>query len=141
MVECDEFRSILTYVNRRAEDFLPTSHNTIKEWSKRTFEQQREVQKSNMQAARSKIHLWSDAWTSGNHHGILATGGTYWSSDNKLTTILMDMKELHGAHTGLNIGRNWLRIVEEWGIQENLGWFTTDNAYSNDAGCRALSTG
>ena len=94
-----------------------------------------------MQAARSKIHLWSDAWTSGNHHGILATGGTYWSSDNKLTTILMDMKELHGAHTGLNIGRNWLRIVEEWSIQENLGWFTTDNAYSNDAGCRALSTG
>lgn len=139
MVECDEFRSILTYVNRQAEDLLPTSHNTIKAWSKAAFEQQKKVQIERIGAAKSKIHLWTDAWSSGNHLGMLATGATYLDGNYKLATVLLDLSELHGQHTGANFGAHWMRIIKEWQIQTHLGYVCMDNASNNDAGMRALS--
>ena len=48
--------------------------------------------------------------------------------------MLLDMRELQGAHDGVNIARNIIKIFADWEIDPSkIGVGVSDNATNNDA--------
>lgn len=45
---------------------------------------------------------------------------------------LIAMRQLHGAHTGENQAEVLIEVIKEYGLQERVGYFVTDNASNND---------
>lgn len=48
IVECEEFRALLQYINHTCDEWLPTSHTTVKDWVIRTFRQEQEHVKQSL---------------------------------------------------------------------------------------------
>ncbi|KFA45512.1 hypothetical protein S40293_10332 [Stachybotrys chartarum IBT 40293] len=71
LVECPEFRALLTYINNDIDTWLPTSHETIRKWIMRQYADRKERVKQRIQSAKSRIHISCDLWTSPNSLAIL----------------------------------------------------------------------
>ncbi|KAK7582909.1 hypothetical protein V3481_012205 [Fusarium oxysporum f. sp. vasinfectum] len=57
LVECPEFRALLAYVNNDIDTWLPDTHETIRKWIMRQYEDQKEKVKQRIQSAKSRIHI------------------------------------------------------------------------------------
>lgn len=84
MFECEEFRSIISYLNKQAGMWLPCSANTVNTWVERTYGEHFEFQKDDILRAKSKVHLWSDVWTDGATRAVLAIGCQYIDNSGDL---------------------------------------------------------
>lgn len=111
------------------------------------------------QAQPGAIAIAGDCWTSSNGHAFLAVVGSWITKNWTLETGLLDFIELHGAHTGDNIGQVTFDSMKELGIvcQVSDAYFisyfaftlipyfvqmisqTTDSASNNDTGFAKLS--
>ena len=47
-------------------------------------------------------------------------------------TALISLRELKGTHGGEAMGQVFLEVIEEYGLKNKIGFFTMDNAGSND---------
>jgi hypothetical protein len=139
IIECDEFRALLTYLNQDIANWLPAAKMTITTWVLRTVDDQIGTQITNIANAKSKIHLWIDGWTSTNRLSILAVGCTYMGADNKIHTVLLSLDEIIGQHTGVNLASIVFKTIEKYGFAYNLGYCIMDNAANNDTMMRELS--
>jgi hypothetical protein len=139
LVECDEFRALFTYLNQDISSWLPTSANTVKQWVLRTVNDQIQNQIDGITNAKSKIHLWVDAWVSTNHLSVLGVGCSYMGGDGTIKTVLLMLNEIQGAHTGTNLAPMLLRAIEKYKFVHNLGYCIMDNASNNDTMMRELS--
>lgn len=141
LVECPEFRSLLTYINEDVDKYLPSSHNTIGTWVLRQYEIEKAIKQQQVRNARSKVHVSCDLWTSPNTKAILVAVATYLSDNNQLEHIVMDLVEVEGTHEGSNIAKFIMPIIEDWGIVSKLGYFIMNNAGNNDTMMKELSQG
>ena len=91
-----------------------------------------------LQASQLCIHLPLDSWTSGNHLPILGVIGHTIVGDQLHGLAL---REIRGRHTGENVARMVLDIIQDYGITHKLGYIQMDNAANNDALMAALSSG
>ncbi|KAH8585393.1 hypothetical protein B0O99DRAFT_466912, partial [Bisporella sp. PMI_857] len=66
VVESNEFRSILQYLNPHVTAYLPTTGYTIRKWVDRMLEEQQKAQLERIARCQSKIHITTDAWSSPN---------------------------------------------------------------------------
>jgi hypothetical protein len=62
VVECPEFRALLAYINDDIDTWLPDTHETIRKWIMRQYEDQKEKVKQRIQSAKSRIHISCDLW-------------------------------------------------------------------------------
>jgi hypothetical protein len=51
IIECEEFRTLLAYINRDIDAWLPGLVNTVKEWILRAYEEHKTHQKAKLAAA------------------------------------------------------------------------------------------
>ncbi len=49
-----------------------------------------------------------------------------------METALLSLKEFKGAHGGEEQAEVFLQVIKEAGLQDQLGFFTSDNHGSND---------
>jgi hypothetical protein len=75
------------YLNRKVDIHLPSSADTIRGWTIRTFEGQKKRIRKEVQDALSKIHITVDLWTSGNRKSILGIIGHYIGKEGKLVHL------------------------------------------------------
>ena len=136
-----QFRAFLQYLNVEALAFLPTSTNTVREWVMRQYYNRKETMKSKLQAAKSKIHISCDLWTSPNSLVILGIIAHYVDEDGKLQRSNLALKSIIGDHTGEHLAEVILKVLQEWGIVSKLGFFMMDNAQSNDVLLRVIQRG
>ncbi|KAM4066750.1 transposase-like protein [Hirsutella rhossiliensis] len=54
-----------------------------------------------------------------------------WSSRN-FRTFLLGLPQIEGRHTGENLADRVSEIIHEYGLEDCIGYFVTDNAESND---------
>lgn len=139
LVECEQFRDLLYYLNREVDNWLPSSHNTVQEWVLRQYKIRKDIQIQRLQSALSDIHIMADLWSSPNKLPILGITAAYVCEDGKMETSVLAVKAVDGAHGGENMAKYLMQVVEEWGIASKLGYFNTDNAPNNDTMLRALS--
>jgi hypothetical protein len=137
-VEAESFRNIIEYCNPMAIKKLPKSANTVRSDIMKCFEVAKITIKENLDAARSKIHLSFDLWTSPNYKAMVAIVGHWTSHEFKVETALLAMKEITGAHKGEFIAPVLHEVVKEFGIDDKLGYFMADNATNNDKALRFL---
>jgi hypothetical protein len=95
-----EFRALLYYLNPEIDNWLPNSIPTIRTWTLRTYEAQKQQVKHEIQAALSKIHFTVDLWTSPNSLAILGIIAHYMSESGHLDHSVLALQELDGEHTG-----------------------------------------
>ena len=131
MVKCDEFQALIQYINNTSSDWLPTSHNTVKEWVIRTFKQEQEHVKQSLQSAQSKVHFSCDLWTSPNSLAILGVIAHFIAENGELRQAVLGLKEVKDEHTGEHLAGKIMEVVETYRIASKLGYFMMDNA-SND---------
>ena len=93
-----------------------------------------------MQTALTKIHLSPDGWSSANNLPILGVTVHFISTDNVLQHLTIGMPELYGEHSSENMAETLLKLLDEYGIYDKIGYIMADNASSNDTMIRALES-
>jgi hypothetical protein len=73
------------------------------------------------------VAITTDIWTSDCQKGYI-TLTCHFIFDSKLCSHVLATEELHGPHTGENIGKILTRILNEWAIFNKVVTFITDNA-------------
>jgi hypothetical protein len=58
--------------------------------------------------------------------------GHWTNSEFKIETATFGMKEIFGEHKGEYLAPVMHELLQEYGIQDKLGWFQADNAGNND---------
>jgi hypothetical protein len=131
--------SLLQFLNPEIDLWLPSSANTIQEWTIRIYKAQKEVVQATLQSALSKIHLTIDLWTSPNTLAILGIVGHYISESGQLEHSILALREVSGEHTGENQSEEVLQVVKEYRFASKLGYFMMDNASNNDTLVQSVS--
>ena len=139
LVECPEFRALLSYLNDDVDTWLPDTHVTIKKWIMRQFDAEKEKIKQNIQSAKSRIHISCDLWTSPNYLAILGIVSHYVTEDGQLEHHTLALKDIDSEHDGSHLAAAVLDVVDDWGFASKLGYFVMDNAGNNDTMMASLS--
>lgn len=141
MVERDEFRALLQYLNPNINTWLPATHNTIHGWIMRTFQQEKEYTKLALQSALSSIHFTLDLWSSPNSHALLGIVSHFTDEHGKLRSLVLGLPELQGEHSGENMASVFIDLLEDYQVASKVGYMMTDNADNNDTMMEHLSAG
>ncbi|KAI8404246.1 hypothetical protein FOFC_15741 [Fusarium oxysporum] len=94
LVECPEFRALLAYINKDVDTWLSDTHETIRKWIMRQYEDQKEKVKQRIQSAKSRIHISCDLWTSPNSLAILGIVAHYVTEDGQLEHHVLALKDI-----------------------------------------------
>jgi hypothetical protein len=137
-VEAESFRKIITYIDSTAKNKLPKSGKTIRTDIVRYFHEAKSTIIELLSTARSKIHLSFDLWTAPNYIPMLAITGHWTRSDHTVKTTLLSIQEISGPHDGENIGQTVYDVIQEFGIEDKIGFFMGDNATNNDTTIRYI---
>ena len=113
MVECVEFRALFQFIDDTVNDWLPQSHNTVKEWVVRTFELEKDHIKTSLLNALSKIHISCDLWTSPNSLAILGIVAHFITENGDLRHPVLALCELKEEHTRENISEVIIDMVKD----------------------------
>jgi hypothetical protein len=141
LVENQDFRAFLTYLNPGVSRWLPASHSTIRNWVMRQFELEKGHVKLSLQNAKTRIHISLDIWTSPANKSIIGVVAHYITKEGVLERSVLAMREVEGTHNGENLATLIMEIICEWEIQEKLGYVVMDNATNNDTMMRYISKG
>jgi hypothetical protein len=97
------------------------------------FKEERDAIIAALNICNTAVHMSFDVWTSPNHRGFLAVVAHYTDyRQGEVKDVLLGFRRLLGAHSGENIGGCVWSVVEDFRLQRRLGYFTLDNATSND---------
>lgn len=130
-IESEPFREMVAYLSQRGYEAL-TCAATLRKLIMRSYQQWKQKVKQELRLALSKIHISFDLWTSGNCLALNGIVAHFIDRNSKPKTILLATPEQSEAHTGLNISDEVIKVIEDFGIQEMIGWFVIDNVSNND---------
>jgi hypothetical protein len=95
-----------------------------------------------VQSARSQVHISCDLWTSPNSLAILGIVAHFVSEDGQLQHVVLALREMEGVATGVDLASEVIiKVIDDWGIVLNIGYFMMDNAPNNDTMIAELSRG
>ena len=140
-LETPAFRRLIGVANPLAEAALWKSHTSVSQYVMRLFDWMRPRVVHELSQSLSKIHISFDGWTTkGGRRGFLGIVAHYVSPRGELRDLPIALPQLTGAHTGQQLAKVVLLILEQFGISEaTLGWFVLDNASNNDAAIAAIA--
>lgn len=141
IVSWPEYRALILSANPAIEDLLISSPTTIATYIRRSYSYFREGIKEKLQKAKSCIHFSSDMWSSPNRKGFLGVTAQWVDETYTLQKALLGMPEVQFDHSGAHQSHHLLNLIRCYEIYDNLGYFISDNASSNDTCMRALSKG
>ena len=132
-LESRYFRELMEYANSAIIESgsLPT-HNTIREWIIRSFNGHKGVVTELLSRSLSKINVSFDAWSSRKFTSLLGLTVHFLDEEGKLRTFLLGLPQIEGRHTGENLAERVGEIINEFGFEDRIGYFVTDNADNND---------
>lgn len=119
---------------------LPRSHNTIKSWGLNNFSQTRSLLQAHLDTSLGAIHFSFDLWSSPNNLALLGVVGHWMSKKGRIHHTLLGLRKMEGSHTGENQCALLWKVIEEYGLEHRIGFFTLDNAANNDVVLRVLAT-
>ena len=139
-LESPRFRDLLQYANHAIIESgsLPT-HSTIREWIIRSFDRHKGVVTELLGRALSRIHVSFDAWSSRNFTSLLGLTVHFLDEEGRFRAFLLGLPQVEGRHTGENLADRVSEIIHEYGLEDRIGYFVTDNADNNDTCLDALS--
>jgi hypothetical protein len=133
LVEWPEWYALLHTVNYMAPRVVTQSRGQVPKLLEEGFTTHRQRLITKLKFSLAQVHFSIDIWSSPNHHSLLAIVAHFINPDSRqLCKALLALRELEGAHSGEAIAETFLRVINSYGIQDKIGYFTLDNAYNND---------
>ncbi|KAF1730627.1 hypothetical protein CRV24_008696 [Beauveria bassiana] len=123
LVECPEFRALLLYLNDDVDTWLPDTHETVKKWTMRQFDAEKARIKQGIQAAKSRIHISCDLWTSPNCLAILGKVAHYITEDGQLEHHTLALKTLTANTTALTLRQQSWTWWRTGASRQSLGFY------------------
>jgi hypothetical protein len=139
-VEWPEMQALLLAANPECSDKLIKSRRSVVRLMAANYVMYRDQLQDTLTMARSPIHLQADIWTSPHRKGMLAICGQWINHEYKLQKALLGLVELPGDHSGSSQAALIHQVLKQFDITSNLGWFTGDNATSNDTCLESLAS-
>ena len=92
-----------------------------------------EYQKETLQRLPSgaKVSIALDCWTSPFQQAFVAITGYFLDQEWECREVLLGFEPISGSHTGVNLGRVVLQILQKHQIADRILAVTTDNASNN----------
>jgi hypothetical protein len=139
-LESPYFRDLMGYANGAIIESgsLPT-HSTMREWIVRSFNRHKGVVTELLGCSLSRINISFDAWTSRKFTSLLGLTVHFLDDEGKFCTFLLGLPKIEG-HSGENLADRVSEIIHEYGLEDRIGYFVTDNAESNDTCLEDLGT-
>ena len=133
-VESDTFRDLLCLLSKEVDAYLPLSGDTIHNWIMTEFDLRKQsIKRQLYDEPISKIHLTFDMWTSENKLALLGVVAHYLDKTTwKNRSRLIALRRITGIYSGENMASHLLEVAQEYEITDKLGFFTLDNAGTND---------
>ncbi|KAL3957309.1 hypothetical protein ACCO45_007887 [Purpureocillium lilacinum] len=135
-----QIQLITRRLNPRADEILIQSGNTVLAHIERSYVLHRENIKARLQTAKSQIHFSVDLWSSPHRKAFLGICGQWVDEHYELREALLGLPNILHNHSGEAMSRHLLDTIRYFDIAGGIGYFTADNASSNDTSLRALST-
>lgn len=142
IVSWPEFRTLLQFLEPKAQNWCPTSGTCIANWIGDTWQNCKFKLASDLQTSRTKVHLSLDIWTSSNNFSFLGIVAHYIPKDQIQTSkALLGLREVY-KHSGAEQFQTLYPLLIEYGIDRRgkLGFLIGDNAGSNDTLAREIET-
>ncbi|EJP61432.1 transposase-like protein [Beauveria bassiana ARSEF 2860] len=119
-----EYQALLCAVNPKAEEVLVQSGTTVFAHIERSYLLHREAIKSQLQAAKSKIHFSIDLWSSPHRKAFLGICGQWVDEHYNLREALLGLPNVRHSHSGETMSGHLLDTIRYFGIADNVGYFT-----------------
>ncbi|KAJ6436943.1 hypothetical protein O9K51_10479 [Purpureocillium lavendulum] len=132
-LESPYFRDLMAYANSAIVDSgsVPT-HSTIRDWIVRSFNRHKGVVTELLRRSLSRINVSFDAWSSRKFMSLLGLTVHFLDDEGNFRTFLLGLPRIEGRHCGENLADRVSEILHEYGLEDRVGYFVTDNAESND---------
>lgn len=88
--------------------------------------------------ATLRKYITTDTWHSPNYKELQAVTTQFVDEHGTLRKALLALPELQNGHAGAEVAPVLRRVLEDFGIEEKLGYITGDNHGANETMCRAL---
>jgi hypothetical protein len=131
-VEQEAFRALIGLLNPVILQYLFRAGNSIRKLIMEDFQQRRERVKEDLRAARSRIHISFDLWTSPNSMAMNGVIAHYLTKDLIARSLLIGLRRVEGTHSGENIAITVIQVLKDFEIEQKIGYFVTDNADNNN---------
>lgn len=141
VVERGEFQAILLSLNYMAKDVVIQSRRSVPKLLENTFRLHQKALSKKLHQSLSQVHFSVDMWTASEaKKAYQAIVAHFVDSDTRESaTALISLREFKAGHGGEDQARAFLEVIDQYELRKNIGFFTMDNASSNDTMLRCLS--
>jgi hypothetical protein len=139
VVTWPEFQRYSRSLNPSIGSSLISSRKTLVAHIAKAFSFYRGQLRKKLQKANSLIHFSADLWTAPNRTGFVGVHAQWVDEDYSLQNMLIGLPECQSSHSGPQQAGYIMELVRWYNIGRNLGFFTADNASSNDTCLQAIS--
>jgi hypothetical protein len=96
------------------------------------YQRQKEISKETIRRSRSRISISFDTWTApfAKKH-IISVIAHFVDENWERRHLQLSMSRLYGDHSGANLAAHIVLILRDWGIDDQIGYFITDNEAAN----------
>jgi hypothetical protein len=140
-IERGEFHAVLLSLNHMAKDVLIQSRNSIPNLLENTFHLHQQALCKKLHHSLSQVHFSVDIWTASEEKTAYQAISTHFvdSDTRESAAALISMREFKAGHGGEDQAKAFLEVIDQYELRPKIGFFTMDNADSNDSMLRYLS--
>ncbi|KAF5120944.1 putative AC transposase [Metarhizium anisopliae] len=138
LVADELFVGFLRIVYPSIDKLLPGCGNTLRTLVLEAFNKRKEHLTGVLARSVSKIHFSFDLWTSPNHLALLGVVAHFIDEFGQNQSILITIRQLHGSHSGENQAEVIKEVIQEYNLENRIGYFVTDNASNNNIAIDSL---
>ncbi|OWT42456.1 PIF1-like helicase domain-containing protein [Pochonia chlamydosporia 170] len=138
VVEHERLRDIFEYLNPAVKiTNANISDTTVRALINSEFKKHKARVIEALRKSPGLIHVSFDGWRARNRHSLYGIVCFFRDENSKPHKVALGVPEVR-RHSGNNIATEVLYTIEAFGIEENIGYFTLDNAENNDTALEAI---
>ena len=134
-----EFQALLYAVNPELPSIKISASTTACSNIEKLFKHHKETIRSKLRHSKSLIHFAVDLQSEPGSHAIFGVHVQWVGEFYELQKALIGLPEVTFSHCGKNQAAYLMEILQDFGISHLVGYFTGDNASSNDTLLEALA--
>jgi hypothetical protein len=138
IVTWPEFRGLFSF-SPLIQESLISSRSTLVAHITKVYISYRQQLRARLQKAKSSIHLSADLWSSPNRIGFIGVHAQWVDETYTVQNMLIGFPECQHNQSGPQQASHIMDLIRWFNIGSNVGFFTADNAGSNDTCLRAMS--
>ncbi|KAF5332789.1 hypothetical protein D9611_005171 [Ephemerocybe angulata] len=136
VVDCPELRDLLLYLNATLEESDLPHRTKVAQLVTESFAREYKNMVNDISNSLGRVAFTSDIWSRNNLQSYMAITAHYLvmspAGNLELKSRLVAFRHIEGSHTGENIGKVFVRVLEEIRCLHKISTITLDNASNNN---------